>query len=234
MFRTVMCCRRAARTLDCINYSETRASSAPTDSGRCGCQTACRPRCSPITLVKKQPKPPQTECALSPSRKMRLFFSVSRANNFSILMTFMIYSRRQSAVDSDQNRVRFGGARAVWRLGRSPRKHNSPRLHVLEAQGQPGMVLHRMAPHLHYRYATGGFRPSRNALRAANVYLIALAETGWATEPDEKDSKYRLVIKDAQQQHSGTYTCASPKGTTNSITVIVTSKFFRLRANREQ
>lgn len=47
---------------------------------------------------------------------------------------------------------------------------------------------------------------------------------GWISLPEEKATKYRLTIKDIQQQESGTYTCASPRGLTNSIVIIVTSK----------
>ncbi|XP_037044885.1 locomotion-related protein Hikaru genki isoform X2 [Bradysia coprophila] len=45
--------------------------------------------------------------------------------------------------------------------------------------------------------------------------------TGWSTVPDEKATKYRLTIKDIQTQDSGTYTCASPRGLTNSINIVV-------------
>jgi hypothetical protein len=48
-------------------------------------------------------------------------------------------------------------------------------------------------------------------------YCIA----GWSAVPEEKASRYRLSIKDVQPQDSGTYTCASPRGLTNSITIVV-------------
>lgn len=44
---------------------------------------------------------------------------------------------------------------------------------------------------------------------------------GWSAVPEEKASRYRLSIKDVQAQDSGTYTCASPRGLTNSIIIIV-------------
>lgn len=47
---------------------------------------------------------------------------------------------------------------------------------------------------------------------------------GWSTVPEEKATKYRLTIKDIQIQDSGTYTCASPRGLTNSINIVVASK----------
>uniref|UniRef100_A0A8D8ALX3 Locomotion-related protein Hikaru genki n=1 Tax=Culex pipiens TaxID=7175 RepID=A0A8D8ALX3_CULPI len=45
--------------------------------------------------------------------------------------------------------------------------------------------------------------------------------TGWSAVPEEKASRYRLTIKDIQAQDSGTYTCASPRGLTNSIVIVV-------------
>nr|XP_029708622.1 locomotion-related protein Hikaru genki isoform X3 [Aedes albopictus] len=45
--------------------------------------------------------------------------------------------------------------------------------------------------------------------------------TGWSAVPEEKASRYRLTIKDIQSQDSGTYTCASPRGLTNSIVIVV-------------
>ena len=47
---------------------------------------------------------------------------------------------------------------------------------------------------------------------------------GWSAVPEEKASRYRLSIKDVQMQDSGTYTCASPRGLTNSITIVVAGK----------
>ncbi|XP_037907250.1 locomotion-related protein Hikaru genki isoform X1 [Hermetia illucens] len=44
---------------------------------------------------------------------------------------------------------------------------------------------------------------------------------GWSTIPEEKGLKYRLTIKDIQNQDSGTYTCATPRGLTNSIVIVV-------------
>ena len=48
---------------------------------------------------------------------------------------------------------------------------------------------------------------------------------GWSAVPEEKASRYRLTIKDIQNQDSGTYTCASPRGLTNSIVIVVAGKF---------
>lgn len=58
-------------------------------------------------------------------------------------------------------------------------------------------------------------------------YLSVLhLKTGWSNLPEDKATKYRLTIKDIQQQESGTYTCASPRGLTNSIVIIVTSNLY--------
>lgn len=48
---------------------------------------------------------------------------------------------------------------------------------------------------------------------------------GWHSAVDEKATKYRLTIKDIQTQDTGTYTCASPRGLTNSINIVVASEF---------
>lgn len=46
--------------------------------------------------------------------------------------------------------------------------------------------------------------------------------TGWSALPDEKATRYRLTIKDIQAGDSGTYTCATPRGVTNSIVLVIT------------
>lgn len=56
------------------------------------------------------------------------------------------------------------------------------------------------------------------------IYL----QTGWSNLSEDKGTKYRLTIKDIQQQESGTYTCASPRGLTNSIVIVVTSNLSSL------
>lgn len=43
--------------------------------------------------------------------------------------------------------------------------------------------------------------------------------TGWSAE--DKATRYRLTIKDIQLGDSGTYTCATPRGLTNSIVIVV-------------
>ncbi|XP_030766186.1 locomotion-related protein Hikaru genki [Sitophilus oryzae] len=45
--------------------------------------------------------------------------------------------------------------------------------------------------------------------------------TGWAIASEERDWKYRLSIYYAKSQDSGTFTCATPRGITNSITLHV-------------
>lgn len=51
--------------------------------------------------------------------------------------------------------------------------------------------------------------------------LTYFLPAGWSAVPEEKASRYRLSIKDVQPQDSGTYTCASPRGLTNSIIIQV-------------
>lgn len=45
--------------------------------------------------------------------------------------------------------------------------------------------------------------------------------SGWAVASDERNWKYRLSIYYAKPQDSGTFTCATPRGITNSITLQV-------------
>ncbi|XP_045463951.1 locomotion-related protein Hikaru genki [Harmonia axyridis] len=47
--------------------------------------------------------------------------------------------------------------------------------------------------------------------------------TGWAIASEERNFKYRLSIYYAKMQDSGTFTCATPRGNTNSITLKVTA-----------
>jgi len=58
-----------------------------------------------------------------------------------------------------------------------------------------------------------------------NVYrrLFALC-LGWAIAVEERDWKYRLSIYYTKPQDSGVFTCATPRGLTNSITVHVAGK----------
>ncbi|KAG8223293.1 hypothetical protein J437_LFUL001167 [Ladona fulva] len=44
---------------------------------------------------------------------------------------------------------------------------------------------------------------------------------GWAIAPEERDSKYRLSVYYSKPQDSGVFTCSTPRGITNSISVKV-------------
>jgi hypothetical protein len=59
--------------------------------------------------------------------------------------------------------------------------------------------------------------------------LTNFLPAGWSAVPEEKASRYRLSIKDVQPQDSGTYTCASPRGLTNSIIIVVAGNLYYLR-----
>ncbi|CAH2011905.1 unnamed protein product [Acanthoscelides obtectus] len=52
-------------------------------------------------------------------------------------------------------------------------------------------------------------------LKPRNILL------SWAIAPEERDWKYRLSIYYAKPQDSGTFTCATPRGITNSVTLHV-------------
>ncbi|XP_073975451.1 locomotion-related protein hikaru genki isoform X2 [Rhodnius prolixus] len=45
--------------------------------------------------------------------------------------------------------------------------------------------------------------------------------TGWAIAPEERDWKYRLSIYYTKPQDSGVFTCATPRGLTNSLNVMI-------------
>jgi hypothetical protein len=47
--------------------------------------------------------------------------------------------------------------------------------------------------------------------------------TGWAIASEERDWKYRLSIYYVKPQDSGTFTCATPRGITNSLTLQVSA-----------
>lgn len=58
--------------------------------------------------------------------------------------------------------------------------------------------------------------------------LTNFLPAGWSAVPEEKAFRYRLSIKDVQPQDSGTYTCASPRGLTNSIIIVVAGNSYSL------
>lgn len=83
------------------------------------------------------------------------------------------------------------------------------------------------------QYLTGRWRPNRHLPTFGRLgggffrreiyfpFFCSFSSSGWSAVPEEKASRYRLTIKDIQNQDSGTYTCASPRGLTNSIVIVV-------------
>lgn len=57
--------------------------------------------------------------------------------------------------------------------------------------------------------------------------------TGWSTVEvgHSESTRYRLTIKDIQIGDSGTYTCATPRGLTNSISIVVAVSVCPIIAN---
>lgn len=49
----------------------------------------------------------------------------------------------------------------------------------------------------------------------------SLSIAGWSPAGEEKAVRYRLTIKNIENNDSGTFTCTSPRGLTNSIAVVV-------------
>ncbi|XP_034941664.1 locomotion-related protein Hikaru genki [Chelonus insularis] len=75
----------------------------------------------------------------------------------------------------------------------------------------PGSILH-----LECLFARRMGNPEWTWTSSFRQYL-----TGWAIAASEKDWKYRLSIYYVKNQDSGTYTCSTPKGLTNSIRINV-------------
>lgn len=44
---------------------------------------------------------------------------------------------------------------------------------------------------------------------------------GWILSSDEKQWRYELLIYNAKEHDTGTYTCTTPRGQTNEIHIIV-------------
>lgn len=144
--------------------------------------------------------------------------------------------RRQSTVDPHQGWRRLGCLRAIRRTRCASCFDSTPWLHVSASQGQPGVDLDRLVPAVSDRWAISLHIYARDAptnYQCHNFPVVSLfAEivynpitnyllAGWSAVPEEKASRYRLSIKDVQPQDSGTYTCASPRGLTNSIIIVV-------------
>jgi hypothetical protein len=51
--------------------------------------------------------------------------------------------------------------------------------------------------------------------------LVCVLCVGWAIAAEEREWKYRLSIYYTKPQDSGVFTCSTPRGLTNSITVHV-------------
>ncbi|KAL1130679.1 hypothetical protein AAG570_011921 [Ranatra chinensis] len=67
----------------------------------------------------------------------------------------------------------------------------------------------------------------RHDLKKKVMLAIALPSSGtqsWAIAPEEREWKYRLSMYYTKHQDSGVFTCATPRGLTNSINLVVTGK----------
>lgn len=49
--------------------------------------------------------------------------------------------------------------------------------------------------------------------------------SGWAIAAEEREWKYRLSIYYTKPQDTGVFTCATPRGLTNSLTIQVTGTY---------
>ncbi|KAK9745864.1 Sushi repeat (SCR repeat) [Popillia japonica] len=64
--------------------------------------------------------------------------------------------------------------------------------------------------------------PSVRVINSSRIYVLVYSfYYGWAIASEERDWKYRLSIYYAKPQDSGTFTCATPRGITNSLTLHV-------------
>ena len=139
--------------------------------------------------------------------------------------------RRQPSLDSHQG---WRGIGCLWTIRCScclTGFNFTPWLHVPKAKGRTRMDMDRMVPAILDRWITShsiclshdfSIPPlSPFAEKVYNPLTNSFLTTGWSAVPEEKSNRYRLSIKDVQPHDSGTYTCASPRGLTNSIIIVV-------------
>jgi len=60
-------------------------------------------------------------------------------------------------------------------------------------------------------------------IKAGRNFMVA----GWAMSAEERDWKYRLSVYYSKPQDSGEFTCTTPIGTSNSITVNVKGQILK-------
>lgn len=69
------------------------------------------------------------------------------------------------------------------------------------------------------QYTTGGCGVGQGSGTSEVSRSVFIA--GWSPAGEEKAVRYRLTIKNIENNDSGTFTCTSPRGLTNSIAVVV-------------
>lgn len=126
--------------------------------------------------------------------------------------------RRLSPNDFDQNPVGFGQHGTWWGISRLSRIYFAFRVSVSSEGRVSRLDLDYSIRTISNRYVSVTYRHFPKAFYNCPRNYCYL---GWAMAPEERDWKYRLSIYYAKRQDSGTFTCATPRGITNSITVYV-------------
>lgn len=116
---------------------------------------------------------------------------------------------------TDSIRISVGGT-GRW-IGRFSRLHNTFRVFIFQTIRCTRLDLDITVRRIFDRYI---------CWIVLIVNLTVVFCEGWAIAPEERDWKYRLSIYYAKPQDSGTFTCATPRGITNSITLHVAGKVF--------
>lgn len=139
------------------------------------------------------------------------------------MRSFARVRRGLAPVHPGANAGRVGVRRAGRRIRRLPRLYDPLRVLVFAAIWGARLDLDVAVGRI--------FNWLEKTITAIDFYTILLffwEYKGWAIAPEERDWKYRLSIYYAKPQDSGTFTCATPRGITNSITLHVAGKLFAI------
>lgn len=64
-----------------------------------------------------------------------------------------------------------------------------------------------------------------NKIKEKDVIRVEISITGWAIAADEREWIYRMSIFYIKKEDSGDYTCTTPKGMKNTISIRIDGKY---------